>query len=551
MATVKNTSIQEGVQFDNVSGYTSGTCKFKGQGITFKLSQSAICTIKFDGSATGLYIGQIVRADGKVMLNGSGSVNLSGGVIYYVTSTAMDKETTVSSLTFEKYDDNEYISRIKAAYQTALDEIGTIDTTIASYNKIAKAISLYNSLPESDRAGLTDPNSKLTEFVSAYKTYTEGLINAIGTVTKESASKINDANYAYKLISQVSPSTVISNKDVLINAIKAFGSFAIDYCKELIDSIGTDVTLESYQKIQNAIIEYNTLTDEGSESVGAADLITNHDKLVQAIAKYKALYNANNVNNMIIETNKNDLASIKATIAAYNQLTAEEKGYITTPHKYKNILTARFELLAGATISKTAIENGIDVEIAAAYNSLSDELKEIVKDTYSDFKVRLVNAIIELIPSEVKLDSKEIVDKAMALYSALTSAEKEKVTGYDKVTAAKATIEELASAAIECTFAGSPSNSAITVSGKYGDTSATIAGVSYTKGLKMETSTSVTFSTSKDMTLTLHVTAGKKIKVDDKEYDTGSGVVTISIKEGNHTIKKSTTNTLLYFLQLV
>jgi hypothetical protein len=145
------------------------------------------------------------------------------------------------------------------------------------------------------------------------------------------------------------------------------------------------------------------------------------------------------------------------------------------------------------------------------------------------------------------------ISNAKAVYDELSTTEKTEVTNYSKLESAISQYETLASQAIECTFAGSPSNSAFTVSGKYSETAATIAGVSYTKGLKMESSTSVSFTTTTVKTLTLHVTGSKKIKVDGVDYDVpADGVLVISnLAAKTHTITKNTTNTILYYVQLV
>ena len=105
---------------------------------------------------------------------------------------------------------------------------------------------------------------------------------------------------------------------------------------------------------------------------------------------------------------------------------------------------------------------------------------------------------------------------------------------------------------IECTFNGAPSNEMFIVSGNYGTTQAVIDGATYSKGLKMESSTSLTFTTSKSYKLTVHVTAGKKIKVDGIDYTVpDSGILVIdTIDAGNHFVTKNTTSTLLYYLSL-
>lgn len=69
-------------------------------------------------------------------------------------------------------------------------------------------------------------------------------------------------------------------------------------------------------------------------------------------------------------------------------------------------------------------------------------------------------------------------------------------------------------------------------------------GKSFTKYLKMESSTQVTFTTATDATLTIHVdTVGKKLKVDGYTYtsvatENGDNVIALTLSAGAHTIAK-------------
>ena len=113
-----------------------------------------------------------------------------------------------------------------------------------------------------------------------------------------------------------------------------------------------------------------------------------------------------------------------------------------------------------------------------------------------------------------------------------------------------------------CTFDGSEaaisSDSRIMVSGNQSTcTEATVndIGTSFTRYLKMESATQVSFSTTDSMTLKIYVDAsGKRIKVDGDIYtsaetESGDSVVTLSISAGAHTITKSDAIGL-YALQL-
>ncbi len=150
--------------------------------------------------------------------------------------------------------------------------------------------------------------------------------------------------------------------------------------------------------------------------------------------------------------------------------------------------------------------------------------------------------------------SKPAIDEAEDMYNRLNIAEQEQVTNYTILITAKEKFEELMNSRIECTFDGAPSEPSISVVGKYGTTGATIDGTTYNKGLKMESSTLVSFSIEISRTLTLHVTAGKIVEVDGVAYTADSnGVITLQLAAGSHTIakgKKGTTSTLLYALFL-
>lgn len=104
---------------------------------------------------------------------------------------------------------------------------------------------------------------------------------------------------------------------------------------------------------------------------------------------------------------------------------------------------------------------------------------------------------------------------------------------------------------ILCTFDGSDaaisSDGRIKVSGKQSSctaTTVTALNKTFTKYLKMETGTQISFTTAVDMTLKIYVdTADKRIKIDGTNYtsevtEDGDKVVTISLSAGSHTITK-------------
>ena len=69
-----------------------------------------------------------------------------------------------------------------------------------------------------------------------------------------------------------------------------------------------------------------------------------------------------------------------------------------------------------------------------------------------------------------------------------------------------------------------------------------------TKCLKLESSTNISFTTTVDMTLTLVLNKdnGTNIKVDGEKLSDASGIITVKLAAGAHTITKADTANLFY-----
>ena len=103
---------------------------------------------------------------------------------------------------------------------------------------------------------------------------------------------------------------------------------------------------------------------------------------------------------------------------------------------------------------------------------------------------------------------------------------------------------------ITCNFqVDSASNSFFTVSGNTSDSKGTVTvdGVNYTVCLKMESSTSVKFTTTEEMTLTLYfVETAPTIKIDGTKYTGSNGIITQTLTAGSHELTKANTANLFY-----
>ena len=118
---------------------------------------------------------------------------------------------------------------------------------------------------------------------------------------------------------------------------------------------------------------------------------------------------------------------------------------------------------------------------------------------------------------------------------------------------------QVISAALECHFQDKkPSSSFFEVEGNYSDSkgSAKVNGVTYTVCLKLETSTSVTFTTDREMMLTLVFGSNDTkydIKIDGVKHvghadngTSGQGTLTKLLPAGEHVLTKQSTGNLFY-----
>ena len=107
---------------------------------------------------------------------------------------------------------------------------------------------------------------------------------------------------------------------------------------------------------------------------------------------------------------------------------------------------------------------------------------------------------------------------------------------------------------IGCNFQSkAPSNTSFTVSGNYSDSkgSATVDGVTYTTCLKIESSTSISFTTTEKMKMTLYFGSNDtkcSIKVDGTKVSGNTATKTLSteIEAGSHTLTKADSCNLFY-----
>ncbi len=237
----------------------------------------------------------------------------------------------------------------------------------------------------------------------------------------------------------------------------------------------------------------------------------------------------------------------------------------STPAQKVAAVEAAINAIGTVTLSadcKAAIDNA-----QAAYNSLPADLQAQVSNAskltaaQSQYAA-LVEAqapaelkrLLSALPDSLTKEYSQQFAQVKALYDSiapgkrdLTAAEQSK---YDRLLSQYEAFKQEAVVAI---FTGNdPSlaaNAGFTVSGKYKvGVSFQYNGTTYERPLKMESATSITFTTDGSATLTLKLdVGGKKIKVDDVKYTADAeGFVTVTLSAGSHTITKGETCNLCY-----
>ncbi|MBE5866886.1 MAG: hypothetical protein E7292_11895 [Lachnospiraceae bacterium] len=163
-----------------------------------------------------------------------------------------------------------------------IDAIGKV--TVNSGVKIKAARSAYNNLTAAQKK-LVSNYDDLTMAEAVYAdlraSNVEKLIDAIGTVSKNSEARIKKARVAFTKLAS-NEQNLVENYEYLLYAEAALEEAKVVYVEELIDSVG-NVTLNSRSKISRARTAYNNL------SAGNKNAVSNLNVLLEAEATYARL----------------------------------------------------------------------------------------------------------------------------------------------------------------------------------------------------------------------------------------------------------------------
>lgn len=377
LPTSKGDSEVNGVLFRAITGVSSGTIKYKGQGITFTLTAQAQLTVTT--STTEDSAPELVGADGAVYAHkftGTLTVVLEAGT-YFIASGQKDKEVNISAMKFEDTAESS-AARIEAAQKAlqALPANAALTEDFATALQAAK--NAYGALTAEEKATFDSTHSalvaKLTAAESEYGNLlvsrARELINAIGTVTANSYEKIKAAQDAYDALTAAQKAQLTAQKAQLDAAWAEYDKFAVQNVIDLINAFETKVagvtaasdkaTVAALLKEAEAIqAAYDLLSsdaeDEGAPSQKAQ--VTNLAKLTAAIEKLQTINNLYEFVEQLEALSGRTITSsdgmdVVQLISAYEALTAEQKAALTAEQKSEyDRIVAEYEEIMQATIT--------------------------------------------------------------------------------------------------------------------------------------------------------------------------------------------------------
>ena len=307
----------------------------------------------------------------------------------------------------------------------ALPEAGKV--TLAESDAVKAAQDAYDALTAEQKDYLTFAQSakvtalakRIAELEAAPIKSVEELIDAIGTVSLDSKSAIDEARAAYDKLTAEQQAKV-SNYAALTAAETAYAKLAADKADQdaadaviaKINAIGT-VTLDSKSAIDEARKAYDGLTKAQQAKV------SNYAALTAAETTYAKL---------VADKADQDAAdAVIAKINAIGTVTLKSKKAIDAARKAYDKLTAAQQ----ARVSNYATLTTAETTYAKLVQDKADQ-------DAADAVIAKINAI-----GTVTLKSKKSIDAARKAYDALTAAQQARVSNYATLTTAETTYAKL------------------------------------------------------------------------------------------------------------
>ena len=307
----------------------------------------------------------------------------------------------------------------------ALPEAGKV--TLAERDAVKAAQDAYDALSAEQKEYLTFAQAakvtalakRIAELEAAPIKSVEALIDAIGTVTLDSKSAIDEARKAYDKLTAEQQAKV-SNYAALTAAETTYAKLVQDKADQdaadaviaKINAIGT-VTLKSKKAIDEARKAYDKLTAAQQARV------SNYATLTAAETTYAKLVQD--------KADQDAADAVIAKIDAIGTVTLKSKKAIDAARKAYDKLTAAQQ----ARVSNYAALTAAETTYAKLVTDKADQ-------DAADAVIAKIDAI-----GTVTLKSKKVIDAARKAYDKLTAAQQARVSNYAALTAAETTYAKL------------------------------------------------------------------------------------------------------------
>ena len=386
-------------------------------------------------------------------------VNASAGVSYVDgLIDALPDASDVSYDNYQQYGDAADVARkayenLDKAEQDKVDtaELKKVEAAIAQFKAIDDAKTKIDALPEAGKVTLAERDAvkaaqdaydalsaeqkeyltfaqaakvtalakRIAELEAAPIKSVEALIDAIGTVTLDSKSAIDEARAAYDKLTAEQQAKV-SNYAALTAAEMTYAKLvqdktdqdAADAVIAKINAIGT-VTLKSKKAIDEARKAYDKLTAAQQARV------SNYAALTAAETTYAKLVQD--------KADQDAADAVIAKIDAIGTVTLKSKKAIDAARKAYDKLTAAQQ----ARVSNYAALTAAETTYAKLVTDKADQ-------DAADAVIAKIDAI-----GTVTLKSKKAIDAARKAYDKLTAAQQARVSNYATLTAAETTYAKL------------------------------------------------------------------------------------------------------------
>lgn len=478
----------------------------------------ALPTAKGDSAVNGVLFRNITGASG-------GTVKGKGQIIIFTLSAEAELTCTTDTSGDPAPDLYDKLGNLYAGNFT-----GTLKTTLSAGTYVIASGQKDKEAVISSLSFTSTANTSKARVEAA-----KAAINAIpANVTLAAGAKIEEATVAYNALTDSDKATFPAElKTKLEQAQKAYDDALVADAIQKIDAIGEITDVAAGDRILAARNAVNLVPQDRGRD------ITNYSKLTKAELDYK---------NVAAQYVSQDIDAL-ANVSGYSSSTP--KATVTSALAEYDRVSAKYDALEEAQKAQVAKDKAD--KLANGRANLTVVLREIVSREGFEAAIEEITDVAAITIAQA--------DEIVTYYNDMSTADKETFKNNEVYVAALAKKEAVASKTMYLSWTegglGNGNSTDFDVSGKTATSkgSVTVDGFTYTTCLKMESSTSVTFTITGNATITLYFAeGGKKVKINGKVATTNSdGVVTVllSAETDGSTVTITKSETMNLFLIVV